>query len=148
MRTAAVALLALALVAGCSGGDSRLSKAEYAQQADALCTKYDAELAKLPSPQSLDALAAMAVQAKAIAAEGAAKLRALKPPKELESQANEWLARNDENVRDIEAMRAAAAAKDQTKVQEIARDATRNEAKADELARKLGLTACASASGR
>ncbi len=148
MRAAAVALLALALAAGCSGGDSRLSKEEYAQQADALCTKYDAELAKLPSPQSLDALAAMAVQAKAIAAEGAAKLRALKPPKELESQANQWLARNDENVRDIEAMRAAAAAKDQTKVQEIARDAARNEAKADELARKLGLTACASASGR
>ena len=34
------------------------------------------------------------------------------------------------------------------KVQEIARDAQRNEGKADELARKIGLKACASATGR
>ena len=148
MRAAAVALLALALVAGCSGGSGRLSKEEYAQQADALCTKYDAELAKLPSPTTLDALAQMAVQAKAIAAEGAAKLRALQPPEELQKQADAWLALNDANVKDIESMRKAAAANDRVKVQEIARDASRNEAMADELARKLGLKACASSTGR
>src|SRR4051794_20473498 len=148
MRTAAVALLGLALVAGCSGGDGRLSKAEYAQQADALCTKYDAELAKLPSPTTLEALARMAAQAKAVAAEGASRLRALQPPAELQKQADEWLALNDKNVDDIEAMRKAAAANDRVKVQEIARDAQRNEAKADKLARKLGLKSCASSTGR
>ena len=147
MRALPVALLVLALAA-CSGGDGRLSKAEYTQQADAICTKYDAELAKLPAPQTIDALATMAVQAKTIAAEGAAKLRALEPPKELEKQADAWLALNDENVKDIESMRAAAAAGNRVKVQEIARDAQRNEAKADELARKLGLKACASSTGR
>lgn len=148
MRAAAVALLGLAVVAGCSGGDGRLSKAEYTEQADAICTKYDAELAKLPSPTTLDALARMAVQAKSIAGEGAAKLRALEPPEELQKQADAWLALNDENVKDIEAMRAAAAAGNRVKVQEIARDAQRNEAKADELARKLGLKSCASSTGR
>jgi hypothetical protein len=147
MRALPVAFVVLALAA-CSGGDGRLSKAEYTQQADAICTKYDAELAKLPAPRTIDALATMAVQAKAIAAEGAAKLRALEPPKELEKQAGEWLALNDENVKDIEAMRAAAAAGNRVKVQEIARDAQRNETKADELARKLGLKACASSTGR
>jgi hypothetical protein len=147
MRALPVALLVLALAA-CSGGDGRLSKAEYTQQADAICTKYDAELAKLPAPQTIDALATMAVQAKTIAAEGAAKLRALEPPKELEKEADAWLALNDENVKDIESMRAAAAAGNRVKVQEIARDAQRNEAKADELARKLGLKACASSTGR
>ena len=148
MRAAAVVLLALALVAGCSSGDGRLSKEEYGQQADALCTKYDTELEKLPSPTTLAALARMAVQAKAIAGEGAAKLRALKPPEELQKQADAWLKLNDQNVADIEAMRKAAAANDRVKVQEIARDASRNEAKADELARKLGLTSCASSTGR
>jgi len=148
MRAAAAGLVLVALAAGCSSGDDRLSKDDYAKQADALCTKYDAELAKLPQPTTLDALAAMAGQAKGIATEGAAKLRALKPPAELQQQVDQWLALNDQNVKDIEAMRQAAAAGNRVKVQEIARDAQRNEAKADDLARKIGLTSCASSTGR
>ena len=148
MRAAAVGLVLVALAAGCSSGDDRLSKEDYTKQADALCTKYDAELAKLPAPTTLDSLATMAQQAKGIAAEGAAKLRALKPPEELQKQVDAWLALNDQNVKDIQAMRTAAAAGNRVKVQEIARDAQRNEAKADELARKIGLKACASATGR
>jgi hypothetical protein len=137
---------ALLLAAGCSGdGDDRLSKEEYVRQADSLCARYDERLAKLPQPQTLEALARLAAQAQPIAREGVERLRALRPPEELEGKANEWLERNDENVRKIGELREAARRGDGRRVQELASAAADNEARADALARELGLRRCAAA---
>ncbi|MBD0317174.1 MAG: hypothetical protein ICV71_01525 [Thermoleophilia bacterium] len=131
--------------ASCSGGggDGRLSREEFIRRADAICTDYDARLARLGNPASIEELGKLAARALPIAREGVAKLRALEPPETLEGDVDRWLARNDENVASIAAIGDAARADDATRVQELASAATANERKADALARRLGLRACA-----
>ncbi len=143
---AAIAVLAaVAVSAGCADGgdDGRLSREEFIRRADAICADYDARLARLGNPASIEELGGLAARALPIAREGVRKLRALRPPADLERDVDRWLARNDENVANIEAIGAAARASDETRVQEIASAANANEREADALAGRLGLRACA-----
>jgi hypothetical protein len=140
----------LFVVAGCmSGGgsssssDDRLTKAEYIEQADAICARFDEELDALAEPETLDDLAAMATEAKPIAESGVAELRALNPPEELDEQVGAWLALNDANVAAIDELREAAETGDESAVQQVAADAAANEDKADAAASEIGLTDCA-----
>jgi hypothetical protein len=146
MRILPVIATVVLVAAGCMGGGTssapRLTKAEFIKQADAICAQFTGELEALPQPQTLADLAAMATQAKPIAEAGVARLRALRPPEELEDQVNEWLELNDSNVELIERLRAGAADGDETAVQQVAADATDNEQKADALAAEIGLTDC------
>ena len=148
MRRARVALVAAAVVlaaAACGDGDGedRLSREEWVRAADAICTDYDGRLEQLPDPNTLDELADVAERAHPIARAGVRRLRALRPPAELANDVDEWLDRNDANVRTIERLGDAARAGDETRVQEIASAGADNEAAADALARELGLRACA-----
>ena len=140
---------ALLVLAGCSGGDDegadRLSKDEYVRQADAICEDYERRLDELGDPQSIRDLGRLAGEARPIAQEGVAKLKELKPPEELEPEVDEWLELNDLSVRRIGELGEAAGAGDEDRVQEIARDAAADEERADDLAREIGLKACASA---
>lgn len=155
MRTLLLAGFCLFLAAGCmsgggsdkgaSGGD-RLTKAEYIEQADAICAEFDSKLDAMDQPTSLDDLAAMATEAKPIAESGVTALRALNPPEELEEQVDAWLALNDKNVEAIDDLREAAESGDETAVQQVAADATDNETKADAAAAEIGLTDCADTS--
>ena len=146
MRAAPImlAVAAALAVAGCADdGDGRLSKGEYVRAADAICAEYERRLARLPEPRNVEELARLTEQALPIAREGVTRLRGLEPPQELTSRVEEWLERNEENVRTIERMRDAARAGDETRVQELASAGADNEAEADRLARALGLRACA-----
>jgi hypothetical protein len=152
MRTLLLALICL-LAAGCMNGsgssdaesaDARLTKAEYIEQADAICARFDSELDALAQPQTLDDLAAMATEAKPIAEAGVDELRALNPPEELEEQVDAWLVLNEKNIEAIDQLREAAESGDETKVQQVAATATDNEQKADAAAADIGLTDCAS----
>ncbi len=144
MRTVALAVLAL-VAAGCMGGDGddRLSEEEYLREADAICASYDERLNSLPEPTNLTGLERVAGQALALASEGVERLRALKPPEELQAQVDEWIERNEENVRKIRELREAAAQKQAQRVQELASAAADNEDEADALAKEIGLRACA-----
>jgi hypothetical protein len=151
----ALALLAclLLLGLGCDTGDGggregaterqRLSKAEFVRRADALCAEYERRLARLRQPRDVEALADFVDEALPIVREAIARLRALEPPAELEPEVERWLERNDENVERMEALRDAARAGDETRVQTIASAASENEREADELAREIGLRDCA-----
>ena len=153
MRRALATLgAAVFLAAGCSSGgggdgdgsgDERLTKEEYVEQADAICTRFEERLDKLGDPRTIAELGDVAEQALPIAREGVAELRALKPPEELRATVRSWLRLNDANVRRIEALGRAARAGDEDRVQEIARAAAAAEGRADALAKKLGLVACA-----
>ncbi len=150
MRTLLLALICL-LAAGCmnDSGSSEaskaaLTKAEYIEQADAICARFDSQLDALAQPETLDDLAAMATEAKPIAEAGVAELRALDPPAELEEQVDAWLVLNEQNIEAIDQLREAAESGDETKVQQVAATATDNEQKADAAAAEIGLTDCAS----
>ena len=144
---AGVLLLAVVLLAGCSGGSGepevRLTEEQWAREADRICAEYEGRLARLSEPANPRELARMAAEAEPIAEEGIEALRRLDPPPDLETRVDKWLARNAENVRGIGELREAAEAGDETRVQELASEAIDNEAAADRLARELGLDDCA-----
>src|ERR1051325_7728441 len=82
MRRFALVLLIVGLLAGCGGGSGRLSKAEYAKRADAICTKYNAKLKALARPVGIGDLPAYVDKALPLARKGDDELRALKAPKD------------------------------------------------------------------
>jgi hypothetical protein len=138
---------AAATATGCSvgggDGDDRLSREEYVSQADALCAEYDRRLNDLGRAENIEQLAENAERALPIAQEGVGKLRELEPPENLERRVGEWLERNDRNVDLIQALRDAARAGEEARIQELAAEAADNEAAADRLARRIGLRDCA-----
>src|SRR5919206_2485001 len=143
-RFALASAVVLAVVAaGCGGGSGRLSKAEYAKRADAICTKYNAKIRALGRPTSIPGLPAYVDEALPLARKGDDELRALEPPKDEEQTAKEWLDQNDSVVGSMERLRNAAKKGDRTGVQTALNEATSANQTANRLARRLGLSVCA-----
>jgi hypothetical protein len=143
MRRGLLVLGVAVLVAGCGGGEKRLSRQEYSKQADAICTKYNAKIKALGQPRSIRALPGYVDQALPIARKGTGELRDLKPPKDEEKTAKEWLDQNDSVVAAMERLRDAAKHADRTGVQSALTDASSANRAANRFARQLGLRVCA-----
>jgi hypothetical protein len=143
MRRAALAVVVAALVAGCGGGSGRLSKAEYAKRADAICTKYNAKLKALARPTGISALPDYVDKALPLARKGDDELRGLKPPKDEEQTVKEWLDQNDSVVGSMERLRDAAKKGDRAGIQTALNEASSANRTANRLARSLGLRVCA-----
>src|SRR5919202_5386925 len=143
MSRVVVAFAVATLAAGCGGGSGRLSKDEYAKRADAICTKYNAKLKALARPTSISALPAYVDRALPLARKGDDELRALKPPKDEEQTAKEWLDQNDSVVGPVERLRDAAKKGDRAGIQAALDEASSANQTANRLARKLGLGVCA-----
>ena len=143
MRRFALAFAIAILVAGCGGGSSRLSKAEYAKRADAICTKYNAKIRALGRPTAISGLPAYVDKALPLARKGDDELRALKPPKDEEQTTKEWLDQNDSVVGSMERLRNAAKKGDRAGIQTALNEASSANQTANGLARRLGLRVCA-----
>ena len=143
MRRVAFAVVVVGLVAGCGGGSGRLSKDEYAKRADAICTKYNAKLKALARPTGISELPAYVDRALPLARKGDDELSALKPPKDEEQTAKEWLDQNDSVVGSMERLRDAAKKGDRAGIQTALNEATSANRTANGLARQLGLKVCA-----
>ena len=143
MRRVCLALVVVVLAAGCGGGSGRLSKAEYSKRADAICTKYNAKLKALARPTSISGLPAYVDRALPLARKGDEELRALRPPKDEEKTAKEWLDQNDSVVGSMERLRGAATKGDRAGIQAALTEASSANRTANGLARRLGLAVCA-----
>ena len=143
MRRACLALAVVSLAAGCGGGSGRLSKQEYAKRADAICTKYNAKLKALARPTRISDLPAYVDRALPLARKGDDELRGLKPPKDEEQTAKEWLDQNDSVVGSMERLRDAAKKGDRAGIQTALNEASSANQTANRLARRLGLRVCA-----
>jgi len=143
MRRVAFAIAVASLVAGCGGGSGRLSQAEFAKRADAICTKYNAKIRALGRPTSIGALPAYVDKALPLARKGDDELRALEPPKDKEQTAKEWLDQSDSVVGSMERLRDAAKKGDRAGIQTALDEASSANQTANRLARKLGLRVCA-----
>ena len=140
---AASALLAAVLAAGCGGGGgSRLSRADYAKQADKICSTYNAKLNALPQPKSQAELSAFVGKAVPLVSDASDRLAELKPPQDEESIANAWNRANSDIVRALERLRDAAKAKDNAKMQTALADGNKANSRANTLAKTLGMDAC------
>jgi transcriptional regulator with GAF, ATPase, and Fis domain len=142
MRSILVGVAVVALAAGCGGG-KRLSRAEFSKQADAICSKYNAKIRALGQPGSVRALPRYVDRALPIARKGTEELRRLKPPKDDEKTASEWLDQNDSAVGALERLRDAARHADRAGIQAALSEAAAANRAANRFARQLGLRVCA-----
>ncbi len=141
---AASALFVAVLVAGCGGGGGggRLSRAEYAKQADTICLKYNAKLNGIAQPKSQAELAAFVDKAVPLVSDASDRLSELKPPQDEQRIADTWNTANSDIVRALERLRNAAKAKDRAKLQAALADGNKANSRANTLAKTLGMNAC------
>jgi len=144
-RLAASALLVAVIVPGCGGGGGggkRLTRGEYAKQADAICLKYNAKLNGIAQPKSQAELAAFVDKAVPLVSDASDRLSELKPPQDEQRIATAWNTANAEVVRALQRLRDAAKANDRAKLQSALADGNKANAHANTLARTLGMNAC------
>lgn len=143
MRVAAVlfaAAAATALLAGC--GSSRLSHEEFVDRADAACSRYDAAVKKLKTPRTLTEVERYTRRVIPIYRKALDELAALEPPEADLPAFRAWLRADRQIAADLEALAAAAAARQIPHVREVVRTATAHNRRSNRIARRLGLEVC------
>jgi hypothetical protein len=134
-----------ALLAACGGGggtDTTLSAAEFRQQADAICAKYQDQLNALGTPSSLAGLKDYVNKAVPIIEKGNAELQALEPPEELAGTWNRAMELNQQQLDIVRDLQQAVESEDQAKMQDLLQQADAANAESDKLAQQLGLQEC------
>jgi hypothetical protein len=142
---AASTLLLALLLAGCGGGDSggRLSRADYAKEADAICAEYNGKLNALPRPKNETELVAFVDKAVPLVSDASDRLSELSPPQDEQKIATAWNKANADIVQALERLRDAAKARDRPKMQASLADGNKANQHANDLARTLGMKDCA-----
>jgi hypothetical protein len=144
-RAAALLIVTTALAASCGGGGGgRLSKADYAKQADAICVKYNRKIQALGPPKSLADIVGFANKALKLTRQGNDELKGLKPPKSEEQTAKKWVAQNDLVANAVADLRDAAKKNDRAEIRAALRRGQSANRTANALARDLGLRVCPS----
>jgi ABC-type glycerol-3-phosphate transport system substrate-binding protein len=147
MRLAILATLSAAVLAACGGGDAsseRLSEEEFREQANAICTDYNEQIADLGSPASPEDIPDYVERGIPIIEEGIAKLRELNPPEELADDYDRMLDETEKTIPVARQLSEAAADEDAEAVQEAISLGQEADAESDRIAREMGLESCAS----
>ena len=139
MRTHAAVALLLLLVAGCGGG---LSKDELVAKGDAICKRVNTRMAKEPDPKTAADLERLAKRTVAISDPAIKDMEKLKPPSDLESDFENFLASLKRQRNLTEKIGEAAAAGDTAKVQKIGADAQDAQEEYRRLTGKIGFKQC------
>ena len=138
----AAAVLGLAACGGGGGGGGGSSAAEFRQQADAICAKYEDKITALGSPSSLEELGDFVDQAVTIIEQGNNELQSLEPPDELADDWDRAMQIQDENLQTTQDLQDAIHNQDDAKVQELLRKLDSAQAESTQIAQKLGLENC------
>jgi hypothetical protein len=142
VRGACALTLALLLLPACGGGGETLTRQEYAQKADAICAKGKTKTSGLPTPANLQELARVADETLDALGDARNNLEKLKPPPEERAVATQWLATIKRLEDDVARIRDHAKANNRRAVYNDATKAQTRNARANELATRLGLTVC------
>lgn len=134
---------ATVLLAGCGGGSgTRLSRADYVRQADAICARYDARQTQLGSPKSVADLVRFSAKLKPLQQSETKELRALKAPDALKDDADAAYDTFDASAEKLGQLGTAAKAGDTKQITDIANQGASLSRKASGLAGRLGLKVC------
>ena len=143
-RVLAIATCTFALAA-CGSDNRGPSPIEYAQRADAICSRYNQQTARLRDRGTgVENLARIADRPLALLDRATARLRALPTPRDESEAAQRWLASLQRLHVDVVKIRDAARANDLATVRAAAVIAERDDEASNALARRLGMTACSS----
>jgi hypothetical protein len=145
MRGALAALVGVLvlLATACGGGsDTRLSKAEFQSQANAICAKYQKQLNAIEEPTSLEEIPDLVDQALVILNKEIDEVAALNPPEELQSDFDKMIAASNKTKAAADDLSAAAKSGDQAAVQKALEEGNAASSEADQLAGNLGLSEC------
>lgn len=143
MRATVIAVALVVALAGCGGGDGRLSKAEWATQADTICKRVNDRLEQTEQPETMAELVAVLDQGLKDVDEAIADLRELEPPEDIEPEVDAWLAKVEEASAEIEKARDAAKAQNEEQLSAALERGTRVNDEGNRHARELGLKECA-----
>jgi hypothetical protein len=125
-----------------SGGGSALSAAEFRQQADGICAKYEQKLNDIGQPTSASELGTFVDKAVPLIEQGNNELQKLEPPNELAADWDRAMAIQDENLKKTKDLQDAVHKNDQAAVQKLFIDLGSNQAESQRLAAKIGLKNC------
>jgi hypothetical protein len=142
-----VALLAVVALAACGGsGGERLSRDTYVARADAICADVAAQREVLPAPTSIAEIPGYVDKALPIIDAALVKLRALRPPLEMQQSVTAWLDTTAQTLAVLADLRRAAQDGNPAgdKVRAFAAKAKTLNDRRGALARSIGLTSCAS----
>jgi hypothetical protein len=151
VRRASLLVLIAFAAGGCGGGGGgagggggeRLSRAQYASQADAICSKYNKRTKSLGSKvRNLSDLAKAFDRALPLLENALAELGTLKPPENEQHSVSLWLAQSQVLKHDLEQIRDRARAKDMKSVRSLFAKAQSDDQRGNELASKLGMKVC------
>jgi hypothetical protein len=137
---ASATAVATVLLAACGGGAA--SPAEFRQQADSICQRYEQKIDALGSPSSPADLAEFVDQAIPIIEDGNDALRGLEPPDELADDWDRVLEIQDENLQTTRELQNAIHDNESTRAQDLADQLGSTDEESTRLARKLGLDHC------
>lgn len=145
-RLAALAGGAALILAACGGGgggsSESLSPAEFRQQADAICAKYESKIEALPSPTSLDDLEGFVDQVIPLIEQGNAELGDLEPPEALADDWGRALELQEESLQKARELQSAIREKDDARVQQLFSELGETENESNRIARSIGLENC------
>jgi chromosome segregation ATPase len=144
VRQALFLVVAIALVAGCGGGGdgTRLTKQEYASQADAICGKYNRQVKELSNPRNLSELEKVADQTLSILANAINDLKKLNPPASEQAKADQWLSQVENLEEDLTEIRDRAKDRNRQAVRAVVPKAQEHNRRSNALATELGMTVC------
>ena len=137
-----LAAAAVAVTVACGSHDERLSRDDYANRADAVCRRFNRETRDVGRPQTMPALARAAGRSLAPLDRALKSLRALRPPRDEEAKARQWLRQLTLLRADVARIHARAAANDAAAVRSVAVAAQQRNDRFAELAAELGMHVC------
>jgi hypothetical protein len=127
---------------GGSGGGDRLTHAQYAAKADAICARYNQKTKALGSASNLSDLVKTFNRGLPLLTGVISELRALNPPKAEQHTVDRWLAQSEVLKHELQQMRDRAKAKDMKGVEDSFSRAGAAAKEGNRLAASLGLKVC------
>lgn len=145
LRSAALTVTCAAVLAACGGGgdSGRLSAAEYRDQGNAACQRYEQAVKKLAQPSSLQDVSAYADDAREELASLVDQLEALDPPQDLQDRHDQLVALGRQSEDALGDLAEAGESQSKTQMTKALAAAANLDQRSDTLARDLGLNRCA-----
>lgn len=137
--TAALATIA---AAGCGGDDGQLSQAEFREQGNAICARFDKQIDEIALPSAPEDIPPYVEKAAPIVEEEIADLKALNPPEEAQETFDQMIAEEEKVLEAGRSLSDAAEEDDDIALEEALNEGNVASGRADDHARSLGLTEC------